>query len=121
MPLLAEVPDWAIFASSTFGAAVVWLASYLATRRKESRQERKEDEKGIVDHQAQLISRLTKQVDELTARLDHQNAKLNTVLAHMGYLEGIMTAKGIEFRKYIEDGTAETAALNSQTKAGAVS
>lgn len=105
MPLFAEVPEWVMFASTTAGGAAVWLATWITTRRKEARAERKEDEKGIVDHQSELIERQTAAISDLQGRCDRLNDTLTKVLSHMGYLEGILAGKGIEFQRFNLDGT----------------
>lgn len=117
-PLFAESSEGAIAVlmalSSVLGGAILWLANYLSGRRKERRAELKEDEKGIVDHQNQLIQRLSREIEDLRARADNQTLKLTRLIAHMSYLEGIMAAKGIKFRPYRDDETGEHLPIPSE-------
>lgn len=117
MPLFAEVPDWVPWLSTAAGSAIVWAATWFATRRKEKRAEDKEDEKGIVAHQGETIKRLSHELDEVRVRCDKQGALIGRMLGHIGYLEGLMTAKGgMEFKRFDLDGTAEHIPLPSGGK-----
>src|SRR5688500_14876374 len=115
--LFAETPDGVVALLITLaglvGGAGVWLAAYLAGRRKENRDNLKEDEATIVGHQEKLIARLSRELDEMRAKVEAQNKLTSRLIAHMSYLEGIMSAKGIKFRRFAEEpgdaGTFETA------------
>lgn len=108
MPLFAEMPDWIPWLAATAGGAAVWLATWLTTRRKELRAEEKEDEKGIVKHQGETIERLSRELEDVRNRCEKQGNLIGRMLGHIGYLEGLMTAKGgMEFKRFDLDGTAE--------------
>lgn len=107
LPLFAEVPDWAPWATMTVGGAVAWIATWLATRQEKRRTEKKEDEKGIVEHQGETIKRLSRELDALSIKSEKQGTLIGRLLGHVGRLEGIMIAKGMEFEQFDLDGTAE--------------
>lgn len=108
MPLFAEVPDWIPFLSTTLGGVAVWAATYYSSQHKVRREERKEDEKGIVEHQSELIDRLTAEMTELRDRSERQGERLTKAIAHMMYLEGIMESQGIKFRPFGSDPSGGT-------------
>lgn len=94
--------------STVVGVAITWLANYFTGRRKEKRAELKEDEKGIVEHQTGLIKRQGQEITELRGRADRQSDKTERLISHIGYLEGLMFAKGIKFQRYTDEPTGET-------------
>jgi hypothetical protein len=110
--LFAETSDGGVALlvtlSSIISGAAVWVANYLAAGRKEKRANDKEDEASIVSHLEKLVERQGRELDELRKRADAQNKKTSRLIAHMGYLEGIMSAKGIKFRPFSEEPTGDT-------------
>lgn len=104
-PLFAEVPDWVVFIIATLGPAIAWGATWFAGHRSRQRSEHKEDQKGIVDHQEALIKRQGEEITKLNQRADNHDHLIQRLLQHVGYLEGIMTAKGEKFRPFNIDGS----------------
>lgn len=117
LPLFAEVPDWAPWATMTIGGAIAWAATWLAGRHEKKRSEKKEDEQSIVEHQGETITRLSRELDEVKVRCEKLQTLSGRMLGHIGYLEGLITGKGgIEFKRFDLDGTAEHKPLATGVK-----
>lgn len=106
-PLFAEMPDWVPWLAATAGGAIVWAATWFANRDRQKRADQKDDEKGIVEHQGETIERLSRELGDVRVKCDKQGTLIGRMLGQIGYLEGIMTAKGMEFKRFDLDGTAE--------------
>jgi hypothetical protein len=85
--------------SGLIGAAAVWLAGYFNNKHERKRKEFKEDEQSIVAHLTQIEERCNQENKELKTDLKFTNKRLQQVLAHLMYLEGILETKGVKFRR----------------------
>ena len=117
MLLFAAMPDWVPWLAATAGGAIVWAANWLTNRARQKRADAKDDEKGIVEHQGSTIERLSRELDDVRVRCEKQGTLIGRMLGHIGYLEGLMTAKGgMEFKRFDLDGTAEHIPLQTGGK-----
>lgn len=104
LTLFAETSDGGVAALVTLATllsgGVVWLANYLNQKHKQSREERKEDEKSIVDHYIALNARIDRENDLLRQEIESVRVGLTSAISHVRYLEGIMESKSIPFRPF---------------------
>lgn len=118
-----QSPDGGVVAlamtiGTAVGGAVVWIAKMWMDWKERQRKEKLEDaqrerededrerheratkEKTIVDHLTTLTDRLEKENMELQKEMADVRKELTRVTAHVMYLEGVMEAKNIKFRRF---------------------
>ena len=122
-PSPSTSPDGGLIALATsvggaVGGAVVWVMKMWGDWKKRKREEELEDaqrerededrerqekavkEKTIVDHLTALTGRLEKEDADLQKEMAEVRRELTRVTAHVMYLEGVMEAKNIKFRRF---------------------
>lgn len=106
--------------SGLIAGAAVWLAGYFNSRHERRRKEYKEDEQSIADHLTRMEERCNQENKELKTDLKYTNKRLQQVLAHLMYLEGILETKGVKFRRLDMEDTEAVDIGNHKLPSGTI-